>query len=83
MAHWAVCAELSRSIARAPLKVDQFRVGLGGGCADDKAEPELINAATRSSLGYWVQPVGTPLVFDRTVFTTVSENSLAHWAVCS
>jgi hypothetical protein len=39
-----------RSIARAPLEVDEFRIGLGGGFAGDEPEPELINAATRSSL---------------------------------
>jgi hypothetical protein len=41
---------LPRSIGCAPLDVDEFRIRLGGGFAGAKSEPELINAATASSL---------------------------------
>ncbi len=33
--------------------------------------------------GQLPHPLGTPSVRDRSVATTVSENSLAHWAACS
>jgi hypothetical protein len=41
---------LPRSIGCAPLEVDEFRIALDGGEAGIKGDPELINAATASSL---------------------------------